>query len=225
MKTLFSVGFQANNPFTVRHPSLVQAPSLGRPMALPQAPSMGDVLDDKGRAKIQSIITSGKAKLAQVDAWIQTQYAKDPTLLATFKEEFVVDNWRGYDDIVTKDQYYVDLAAQKIASSDPINYDFTEETLSRIDEWAQVIDIMVAGMQQYGGVALKPTTPGIVKLGPTTTGIISPSTGAPVQTRIAPGATLTTPPPTDGFGISPKTLLISGGVLAAVVGLVLALKG
>lgn len=224
MKTLFSVGFQSNNPFTVRHPSLKGASSQGRaiPLMGQETSEFEHIADAEAqanadlRAKLSAIITKGNQKLAQVNAWIQTQYTKDPTLLATFKEQYVAENWRGYDDIVTKDQSYVDLAAQKIASQDPRNWDFSEDMIGRVQEWDQVIDIMVAGMQQYGGI--KATIPN--KLAPLTK--ITGVTGAPIQTRIAPGATITTPPPAEG--ISPKTLLIGGGVLAAVVGLVLALK-
>ena len=54
-------------------------------------------------------------------------------------------------------------------------------------------------------------------MGPMTT-----ATGAPVQTRIAPGSTVASPPPSTG--VSTQTLLIGGGVAAALIGLVLALK-
>lgn len=213
MKTLFSLGFQPYNPFSVRHPSLAQAPSLGRRQTL------GEVLDEGARAKLQAIITKGNQKLAQVNAWIEAQYAKDPTLLATFKEQYIVDNWRGYQELIDKDGYYADLAAQKIASPDPINYDFNEETISRVEEWNQVIDIMYSAMQEYGGVAAQPIK---IKTGPSITTTTTTATGAPVQTRITPGATITTKPPEEG--ISTKTLLIGGGVAAALIGLVLALK-
>jgi hypothetical protein len=223
MKTLFSVGFQSNNPFTVRHPSLTGAPSLGRPVQV-----MGEattefehVADAEAqanadlRAKLSAIIAKGTPKAAQVRSWIAAQAAKDPTLLSTFKEQYIVDNWHGYEDIINKDQASVDMASQKISSDDPANWDFSDDMTQRVQEWNQVLDIMVAGMQEYGNV--KPVVAPVIR-----TPIVSVRTGAPIQTSIAPGSTLKTPPPA-ASGISNNTLLIGGLGAAALIGLAYAL--
>jgi hypothetical protein len=227
MKTLFSVGFQSNNPFTVRHPSLTGAPSLGRSMALRQAPVMGQassefehVADADAQAnadmrdKLSAIIAQGTPKAAQVRRWIAGVAAKDPSLLSVFKDQYVVDNWHGYEDIINKDQASVDMASQKIASSDPVNWEFSDDMAQRVQEWNQVLDIMVAGMKEYGGASAP-----AIKPGPIIT--ITTKTGAPVVTSIAPGAKLTTKPPSSG--LSTNTLLIGGLGAAALVGLAYAL--
>lgn len=223
MKTLFSVGFQSNNPFTVRHPSLTGAPSLGRPLSIMgQATSEFEHVADAEaqanadlRAKLSAIIAQGTPKAAQVRSWIAGQAAKDPTLISTFKDQFVVDNWHGYEDIINKDQASVDMASLKLASNDPANWDFSDDMIQRVQEWNQVLDIMVAGMKEYGGVSAP-----VVKTGPIIT-ITSPRTGAPVVTSIAPGAKLTTTPPKTG--LSTNTLLIGGLGAAALIGLAYAL--
>jgi hypothetical protein len=151
-------------------------------------------------------------------ARIAAQAAKDPTLLSTFKEQFIVDNWHGYEDIVAGDQPAVDMVQAKIASPDPENHDFSDDQLQRTDEWAKVIDIMFAGMQEYGGVKPMPVT-----MGPVTTTVINPKTGTPVPTSIAPGATVATKPPTPS-GISTNTLLVGGGIAAALLAVILAMK-
>lgn len=227
MKTLFSVGFQSNNPFTVRHPSLTGAPSLGRPLPLMgQASSEFEHVADAEaqanaelRANLSAIIAKGTPKAAQVRAWIAGQAAKDPTLLSVFKDQYVVDNWHGYEDIINKDQASVDMAAQKLASDNPANWDFSDDMVQRVQEWNQVLDIMVAGMQEYGNV--KPSVAPVIRASETRTPIVSVRTGAPIQTSIAPGATLKTPPPSSG--ISNNTLLIGGLGAAALIGLAYAL--
>lgn len=224
MKTLFSVGFQSNNPFTVRHPSLTGAPSLGRPLPLMgQASSEFEhVADAEAQAnadmrdQLSKIIAQGTPKAAQVRAWIASVARKDPTLLSVFKDQYVVDNWHGYEDIINKDQASVDMAAQKIASDNPANWEFSDDMAQRVQEWNQVLDIMVAGMKEFGGASAP-----AIKPGPVIT--IMTKTGVPVTTSIAPGARLTTPPPSSG--ISTNTLLIGGLGAAALIGLAFALKG
>lgn len=172
---------------------------IGAPIK--QRSRMGDILGPTERAQLQSLIKAGTPRLAQIRSWLTTQYAKDPTLLATFKEQFIVDNWRGYDDIVTKDQASVDLASQKLASSDPANWDFSADTVERVNEWAQVVDIMYSGMQEYGSAGGGVRTMAPLKL--------TPSGGA-----IAPGALLV-PPPSSGLQTSD---LLIGGVVAIGLG-------
>ncbi len=235
MKTLFSAGFQSYDPFTVRHPSFQQTPSLGR--ALPLRQVMGQeetgssefehVADAEAqtnadnRKKLSAIIDIGTPKATQVRSWTAAQYAKDPTLLSVFKEQFVVDNWRGYMDIINTDQASVDMAAQKIASPDPANWDFSDDMIQRVQEWNQVLDIMVAGIKEYGGAS---TPPAIVKTTPSPiVTVTSAKSGTPVTTSIAPGATIKTPPPSTG--ISTNTLLIGGAVAAVALAAFMVLKG
>lgn len=229
MKTLFSVGIQSHDPFTVQHPHLVGAPSLGRSIPLRQAPGMGQTSEFEHiadadaqanadlRAKLNTIITQGTPKAVQVRSWTAAQASKDPTLLSTFKEQYVVNNWHGYEDIINSDQASVDMAAAKLASSDPANWDFSDDMIQRVQEWNQVLDIMVAGMREYGNV--KPINPMPVRMGP----IVNPKTGVPVTSSIAPGAKLTTPPPA-ASGVSTNTLLVGGGIAAAAIAVILAMR-
>jgi hypothetical protein len=229
MKTLFSLGFQSNHPFTVRHPSLIGAASLGRPIPLRMGQETSEfehVADAQAqadaqanadlRAKLTASIAAGTKKLATVRSWIASRIDQDPMLLKTFREKYISDNFWGYDDMVTKDQYYVDLATQKIASSDPINWDFSEEMLGRIDEWNKGIDIMYAAMQEYGGLGTVTATP--VKAAP----VVNPKTGIPVKSSIAPGATVKSAPPSSG--ISTNTLLVGGGIAAAALAVIMAMR-
>lgn len=231
MKTLFSFGFQSSDPFTLRHPSLIGSPSLGRSIPLRQDAFMGQeyassqyehVADADAaanaelRAKLSAIIAQGTPKAAQVRSWIAGQAAKDPTLLSTFKDQYIVDNWHGYEDIINKDQASVDMASRKLASSDPANWDFSTDMIERVQEWNQVLDIMVAGMKEYGGGSAP-----VVKTGPAIV-ITNPKTGSPVYSSIAPGSTVTTKPPTSG--VSTNTLLVGGGIAAAAIALILAMK-
>lgn len=224
MKTLFSFGFQSHDPFTLRHPSLSGSATLGRPI-----PVMGQETTEfehlrvaeaetnaAVRDQLAAIIAQGTPKAAQWRAWIAAQFAKDPTLLSIFKEQYIVDNIRGYQDILNTDQASVDMASQKIASQDPQNWYFSEDMQIRVDEWNRVLDILVGAMKEYGGV--KPVTTGPVrpvKMGP----LYNTSTGT---TSIAPGATVKTPPPSSG--VSTNTLLVGGGIAAAALALILALK-
>jgi len=169
------------------------------------------------RDKLAAVIAQGAPKAAQWRTWIATQYAKDPTLLSIFKEQYIVDNIRGYQDIINTDQASVDMASQKIASPDQRNWDFSEDMQIRVNEWNQVLDILVGAMKEYGGV--KPAVPVPVKMGP----IINTKTGAPVPSSIAPGATVRTAPPA-ASGVSTNTLLVGGGIAAAALALILALK-
>ena len=122
MKTLFSLGFQSHNPFSVQHPSLSQTPRLG------------EELDAASRQKLIAKINAAKAKWAQVNTWINGRFAVDPTLIQTFKQQHIVDNVYGYLDIIRKDEYEVDMALAKASSADPINWDFEESRLSRVEE-------------------------------------------------------------------------------------------
>lgn len=222
MKTLFSVGFQSHDPFTLRHPSFTGSPSLGRamPLRLGQETTEFEHLrvaeaetNAATRDQLASVIAAGAPKAAQWRAWIATQYAKDPTLLSIFREQYIVDNIRGYVDILNTDQASVDMASQKIASPDQRNWEFSQDMQIRVNEWNQVLDILVGAMKEYGGV--RPVTTGPVRMGP----IFNTKSGT---TTIAPGSTVKTPPPSSG--VSTNTLLVGGGIAAAALALILALK-
>lgn len=240
MKTVFSLGFQSHDPFTVQHPSLAGRPSLGR--AIPLRPMMGQdntassefehVADANAQAiadlrtKLSPIIADGTKRLAAIRSWIAARINQDPTLVKSFGgDQVVASNFLSFNDMVTGDQSYVDMATQKLASNDPANWDFSDGMLGRIDEWSKGIDTMASGIQSWG-VALPsaPVTTIPAKLGPAITAIVNPKTGTAVVSSIAPGATLkTTKPPASG--LSTNTLLIGGLGAAALVGLVFALKG
>lgn len=202
MKTLFSMGFQPYNPFSISHPSM--------------GVSLGAELDATARQKLVTKINAMKAKWAQVDSWLNSRFAVDPTLIQTFKQQHVVDNVYGYLDIIRKDESEVDIALQKAASPLPINWDFTEERLSTVDQWGQVVDILYAAMQEYGGVGA--TRPVAATQGP----MISPTTGMPIPTGIMPGATVATPPP--AAGIPTSTLVLGGAAILAAIGLAALLR-
>jgi hypothetical protein len=232
MKTLFSVGFQSHDPFTLRHPSFAGSPSLGRVIPLRQAAFMGQETTEfehlrvaeaetnsDTRDQLAKVIAAGTPKLAAYRTWIAGVAAKDPTLLSTFKEQYIVDNIHGYEDIINTDQASVDMAARKIASPDPQNWFFSEDMVQRVNEWNQVLDIMMAAMKEYGGV--RPVTTGPVKMGPMT----NPKTGTPYPTTIAPGATVRMPPPAASIGgIPTNTLLVGGGIAAAAIAVILAMR-
>jgi hypothetical protein len=204
MKTLFSMGFQPYNPFSVSHPSM--------------GVSLGAELDAAARQSLVAKINAMKAKWAQVDAWLNSRFAVDPTLIQTFKQQYVVDNVYGYLDIIRKDESEVDMALQKAASPLPINWDFTEDRLSTVDQWGQVVDILYAAMQEYGGV--RPV--GAQRLPATQGPTISPTTGMPIPTGIMPGASVSTPPPSSG--IPTGTLVLGGAAILAAIGLAALLK-
>jgi len=223
MKTLFAAGFRSDDIFAVRHPSFAHAPSLGRALPVGLAPTLGDVLSSDAKMKLQATIQAGTTKMAAVRAWIASRIDQDPMLRQTLtkgdsSQNFVVDNFWGYDDLVVKDQYYVDQAQAQLSQPDP---DLSEDTLGRVDEWAKAIDIMYAAMLEYGGAAVKALP---VKTGPAaiTTTVVNPKTGMPVPSTIAPGASVATPPPSSG--ISTNTLLIGGGIAAAALAIILAMK-
>lgn len=227
MKTLFSVGFQSHDPFTVQHPRLVGAQSLGHAIALRR--TLGQQTSEFEhlayetadlRAKLNSIIASGNKNLGAVRAWIAARINQDPTLVNSFGgDKVVAENFLSFVDMVTRDQYYADLAAQKIASNDPINYEFSDELLARVDEWSKGIDILSDGIQQYAVNRMVRQGP----MGPVTQTIVNPRTGLPVTTTITPGSTIkTTTAPSSG--ISTTTLLWGGGIAAAAVAIILAMK-
>jgi hypothetical protein len=245
MKTLFSFGFQSYDPFTSYHPALGQtsefehiADAEAQNSAQAQAQAQLDAAAQAAQKDMISKINAGNSKWAAVRAWIASRIDADPMLQKTLtggdsSQQYVVDNFWGYDDLINKDQYYADLAMRQIAAGQPPS----DDTAGRVDEWAKVIDIMTSVMQQYGGRPVG--TPLPVKMGPTTTTpsttlgpintttprAISPTTGKPLPTTIAPGATIQTPPPASTIaGIPTKTLLWGGAAILAAIGIAAVVK-
>jgi hypothetical protein len=102
--------------------------------------------------------------MAQVRKWIASRIDADPMLLRTFGQQYISDNFWGYDDIVVKDQYYVDKAQGDLSEGrgtyvdeDVQGWEIDDETLGRVDEWALAIDNMYQGMQEFGKTALTTT--------------------------------------------------------------------
>lgn len=167
------------------------------------------VLADERNAILQKIKT-GRDRMVQVRKWIASRIDADPMLLRTFGQQYIADNFWGFDDIVVKDQYYVDRA-EGILREDVESWDLDEETLGRVDEWALVIDNMYAGMQEFGKVPLTTTA------GQPIAGTVAPPGKAPA------GATVTATPPSKP--IATKDLITYGGIGLGAVALILLLKG
>lgn len=185
-------GYMYGSPF------LGQVPLVARP-ASPRISGrhfMGVVLSRSQRDETLAKIAAGTQKLAQVRGWIASRIDQDPMLLRTFREKYISDNFWGYDDLVVKDQWYVDQTQAKLQSQDPAAWDLPEEHLARTDDWARAIDIMHGAMVEYGGA----------------TGM-RPGAAPATTTRIT-----TPPPPAAPAGISTSDLLI-GGAVAVGLGL------
>lgn len=192
MKTMFAMnGFRAANPFTEAQAA---APALGLPRRL------GGITQGE-RDRLLGIIKNGSAKIAAVRNWISTRINQDPMLYNTFRERYVADNFWSYDDLVNSDQWAVDTASQVLASSDPSVWNVSDEVMGRVEDWGAAVDIMYAGMQEYGNVGAKSTMPASVP------------GGAPVAPGLPgrPSSVLNTPAP--GTGLSNNQLLIGGAVL------------
>lgn len=200
---------------------------LARPVNRPQLIQprrvvLGATIFADERNAILSKIKTGSDRMAQVRKWIASRIDADPMLLRTFGQQYIADNFWGYDDIVVKDQYYVDRAQGALregqgayVDEDVQAWELDEETLARVDEWALVIDNMYQGMQEFGKTPLT-TTGGQVVPNTTAPGTILP----PASGTRAPGPT--TAPPSKG--IATKDLLTYGGIGLGAVALVLLLK-
>jgi len=167
------------------------------------------VLADERNAILQKIKT-GRDRMVQVRKWIASRIDADPMLLRTFGQQYIADNFWAFDDIVVKDQYYVDQA-EGVLREELESWDLSDETLGRVDEWALVVDNMYAGMQEFGKVPLTTTT------GQPLTGTVAPPGKAP------PGATVTTGP--SSKGITTKDAITYGGIGLGAIALILLLKG
>lgn len=167
------------------------------------------VFADERNAILRKIQT-GKERMAQVRKWIASRIDEDPMLLRTFGQEHISKNFWDFDDIVVKDQYYVDLA-EGVLREELESWELDEETLARVDEWALVIDNMYAGMQEFGKVALTTVT------GQPIPGTVAPPGKSPV------GASVTAGLPSKG--ITTKDALTYGGIGLGAIALILLLKG
>lgn len=189
-----------------------------RPIYASPPVAMGESVFADQRNTILRKIEDGARKMVAVRKWIASRIDHDPMLRKTFGEKYISDNFWGYDDLVVKDQYYVDLALETLGP-DLEMWDLDEETLARIDEWAAVIDIMYAAMNEYGKTPL--TTAG-GQVVPNTTvspgGTTTPTGGGG---SIKPGTNVKDKPP----GISTKDVLTYGGIGLGAIALILLLKG
>lgn len=165
-------------------------------MGSPLRGSFIGAVDKANRDRLVGLINAGTPKLAAVKKWILSKIQTDPTMINTFKEQYIADNFAGYGDIVAKDQTYVDQAIGALSSSDPALWNIPDATIGRVEEWAQVVDIMYAAMLEYGGAtAPAVTSPGIPSL------------------TLTPGATLPfAAVPAPSSALSNNNLLIGGAV-------------
>lgn len=172
-------------------------PALGTPIRV----RMGDPVNQIDRDGLLGMIKAGTARMAAVRSWISSRINQDPMLARTFNDQVVQDNFWSYDDLVTGDQWAVDAASQALTPIDPSSWDLSPEIVQRVGDWAKAVDIMYAGMQQYGGGS----SGGMVKMGP-----IGPTTiTAPT------GTSLRTPPAPVAGGLTTGQLVVGGAVLIA----------
>lgn len=179
-----------------------------------------NVFADQRNAMLTKI-SNGTQRIAAVRKWIASRIDQDPMLRRTFGEQYISDNFWAYDDIVTKDQYYVDQASQALAG-DLEMWDLSDETIGRVDEWALVIDGMYDGMQEYGKTPLTSPTTGTQVPGTTPPAGNIPPAGTPGKAPL-----LTTPPPAGAggkggtfLGIPSKDALLYGGIGLGVIVLI-----
>lgn len=198
MRTLFETGFgNSRNPWVSAAPSgaFMGSASLGTPLSAAEI--------DSYTSKIQQ----GRAKLAQLRAWIAARIDSDPMLQKTINDPVVQKNFWDFMDIVNKDQYYVDQTWDMLQNPTSADYDIPEENLGRTDEWVTVINDLMYVPQNYGktaipGVTLAPgAIPGAVPgaLPGARPGALPPKLTQPVQPMI--------------LGVPQQTFVIGAGVL------------
>jgi len=183
-------------------------------------PALGAAVSEPVRAAMLDKIQTGEIRMAAVRKWIASRIDLDPMLQRTFGQPHIVENFWGYGELVEKDQYYVDQAVQ-ILNDDLSGWDISEAISSRVDEWAAVVDIMYAGMQEYGKTPL--TTAGGVPI-PNTT---APPTGGTVPATtgggsVPAGANLNIQPPSEG--LSTQQIVIYGAAGVAVIAVIAIIK-
>jgi len=119
----------------------------------PRQVFLGDTVLQTERDALLQKIQVASDKMVAVRKWISSRINQDPMLLKTFGQQYISDNFWGYDDLVVKDQYYVDKAVEALRAN-ANSWDIDGETLSYVDEWALVVGIMYDAMQEYGKTPL-----------------------------------------------------------------------
>lgn len=206
MKTLFSMGFQSYDPFTVRHPSLGQFQGL-------ESPSLGRGLSAAEIDQLTALITTGRQKLARVNAWIESKRAAQPFGWKLFEDEALQANFFNWLSTANNEQPNADRVWEVLTNPSSADYDVNQDDLILTKDWAQMINWMTSAMEDYGGAKPAPT---MVKQGP----MIDPRTGLPIPGTTKPVAVQ---PSTVG-GIPTSTLLWGGGAIAAAIALAAILK-
>jgi hypothetical protein len=183
--------------------------------------SLGAPVSESVRVAMLDKIQAGENRLAAVLKWVASRIDLDPMLLRTFGQQHISDNFWGYNELVEKDQYYVDQAVQ-ILNDDLSGWDISEEISSRVGDWSAAIDIMYDAMQRYGKTPL------------------TDAAGQPIQSTVAPAAGGTTAVTTTGSnkipagtdvnteppsaGISTQKVLLYGSIGVATIALIMIAK-
>jgi len=191
----------------------------------PRQVFLGDTVLQTERDAILQKIQVASDKMVAVRKWIASRIVQDPMLLKTFGQEYISDNFWGYDDLVVKDQYYVDKAVEALRAN-ANSWDVDSETLSYVDEWVLVVNIMYDAMQEFGKTPLTAENGQPIAGTTAPAPVATPAPKPPVVTTpsgIAPGSAVTTTPPSTG--IKTKDVLIYGGIGVGILVLVAALKG
>jgi len=190
MKSMFLAhGFQSNNLFTLRHPSMGQRrPSLGRGLTAAEI--------DQYTAKI----TTGRQKLARINAWIESKRAAQPFGWTLFDDEALQANFFNWQKTANTEEDSVARVWEVLTNPSSADYDVNQDDLIRTNDWATMINWMTGAMEEYG---MK--KPGAV---------VGPTPG--VKPGALPGAMPTAP----SKGVSTNDLLV-GGAIALGVGALL----
>jgi hypothetical protein len=212
MNSIFAAqGFQRSSSF------------VGNPLPVRPRRGLGDPIDKATHDAILATISAGNVKIAAVRRWIASLIDKDPMLQRTITKgnsdnNFMVDNFWSYDDLVTKDQWYVDQATANLNNPNPSTWDLSQDTQGRVSDWGKAIDIMYAAMQEFGGAGAISATGVPNKLAPVAgVGPFGP-TGAILPT--GPSVLATAP---SSSGITTKDILIGGAVALGAGALLYAL--
>jgi hypothetical protein len=204
MKTIFSMGFQAHNPFSGRHPGMGQFSGL-------QSPSLGRGLSASEIDAYMKKITEGRQKLARIEAWIESKKAAQPFGWTLFGDnEALQANFFNWQKTAASEEGNVARVWSEITNPTTADYDVASEDLILTNDWATQINWMTGAMEDYGGV--KPT-PTIAKRP-----MIDPRTGLPMPTTMPTAQTSTV------GGIPTGTLVLGGAALLAAIGIAALLK-
>jgi hypothetical protein len=180
---------------------------------------LGVSTSESERSSLLLAISEGFQKLETVRKWIASRIDFDPLLLTTFGQRHIADNFWGYDELVVKDQYYVNQA-QDALGDDVGPWDLSEEVTSRTYEWGAAIDIMYDAMTKYG------RTPLTTQNGSPIQSTVAPQTTAGGGTAggggIKAGSNIDNEPPSAGIPI--KDVLIYSGIGVVAVAAVLLVK-